>query len=307
MPPIVNRLLQAVITVVGATFVIFAAVFVLPGDAVDALVGDNPVTPAVEAALRERFNLDGSLWQQYAAYIGSVLSGDFGTTTTGRDVGRTLQLAWPITVVLALTAWAMETVLGLGLGIASALRPRGIVSRAGWLLTIVSLAVPTFAVALVLQHYVALQTGLFPVAGTRDGWPLSYLLPALTLALVGFGTTARLTANSVAVVRDSEFVRLARARGVPRRTIIGSYILKPGLIPLVTQMGLSLAGMLSGAVVVEAIFNLGGVGSILVAAVNQREGTVVVGVVTILVAIVAAINIVVDVIYRLLDPRLRAS
>lgn len=302
-----NRILQSVITVVGASFVIFAAVFVLPGDAVDALVGDNPVTPEVEAALRERYNLDGSLWDRYLSYLGSVFSGDFGRTVDGRNVTRLLELAWPVTILLALTAWIMELVIGLGVGILSALRPGGFLDRIGWVLTLASLAVPTFVVALVLQNWVALGTGLFPVAGTRAGWPMAYLLPALTLALVGFGSTARLTRVSVSATMDSDFVRLARARGVPRRRVVLDYILRPGLIPLVTHLGVSFAGMLGGAVIVEAIFNLGGVGGLIVGAVTRREGTVIVGLVTILVVFVAIINVVIDTAYRRLDPRLRRA
>lgn len=302
-----SRLLQSVITIVGASFLIFAAVFVLPGDAIDALMGDNPVTPEVEAALRERFNLDGTLWDQYTGYLASVFSGDFGRTTDGRNVSRMLELAWPITILLALTAWVMELVIGLAVGIASALRPNGIIDRLGWALTLVSLAVPTFAVALLLQQYVGLGTGVFPVAGTSAGWPMAYILPALALALVGFGSTARLARVSVSNTMDSEFVRLARARGVSRPRVILSYILRPGLIPLVTHLGVSFAGMLGGAVIVEAIFNLGGVGGLIVNSVSRREGSTVVGLVTILVVFVAVINIVIDLAYRFLDPRVRTA
>ncbi|WP_176738422.1 ABC transporter permease [Micromonospora pallida] len=270
-------------------------------------MGDNPVSPEVEAALRARFNLDGSLWDQYTGYVQAVLSGDFGRTTDGRNVSRMLELAWPVTLLLAATAWILELVIGLGIGIASALLPGRLVDRLGWALTLLSLAVPTFAVALLLQHYVGLGTGLFPVAGTRAGWPMAYILPAAALALVGFGSTARLTRVSVANTMDSEFVRLARARGISGSRVIFSYILRPGIIPLVTHLGVSFAGMLGGAVIVEAIFNLGGVGGLIVNAVSRREGSTIVGLVTILVVLVAVINIVIDLAYRFLDPRLRTT
>ena len=300
-----NRILQSVITIVGASFVIFAAVFVLPGDAVDALVGDNPVTPEVEAALRERYNLDGTLWDQYLGYLQAVFTGDFGRTVEGRNVTRLLELAWPITIMLAATAWIFELV------IAWHRHPRRCAPAGswtvGWVLILTSLAIPTFVVALLLQHGVALGTGLFPVAGTRAGWPMSFLLPALALALVGFGSTARLTRVSVANTMDSDFVRLARARGVPRRRIVLDYILRPGLIPLVTHLGVSFAGMLGGAVIVEAVFNLGGVGSLIVGSVTRREGTVIVGLITILVVFVALINVIIDTAYRFLDPRVRRA
>ncbi len=302
-----NRIGQSIITVVGASFLIFAAVFVLPGDALDSLVGDNPVTPTVEAALRAKYNLDGNLFQQYWGYITAVANGDFGQTVDGRDVSQMLSNAWPITVQLALTAWVLELAIGIAIGVISAMRPNGIFDRVSWVFTLLSLALPTFAVALILQHYLALDLKLFPVAGTLQGWPGSYLLPALCLALLGFGSTARLARVSVANTKDSDFVRLARARGVSRPRIVLDYVLRPGLVPLVTHLGTSLSALLGGAVIIEAVFNLGGVGSILVSAISRREGSSVVGIVTLLVVLVAVVNIVIDISYRFLDPRMRRA
>lgn len=298
---------QALLTLLGTSLLIFAAVFVLPGDAVSALAGENGLGVQAEQALREKFHLNDTLPEQYLAYLLSVLRGDFGENVSGRNVSQLLSLAWPVTLQLGLTAWALECLLGLGFGVAAALRAPGKTDGFVLLVTIVSLAVPTFVVGLVLQHLIGLRLGWFPVAGVAQGWPIGYLLPALCLALVGFGPLARLTRASVLTARQSESVRIARARGIHGIRLVGRYVLHPGLVPLITYAGVSLAGLLGGAVIVESVFNVPGVGQQLVLAINNREGAVVVGIVTLLVFVVIVVNVVVDVAHRLIDPRVRRA
>jgi oligopeptide transport system permease protein len=301
---LLRRLLQASVAFIGTTFLVFLAVFALPGDPIQALAGDAGLGEAAERALREKYNLDQPIPLQYWHYLTGLLQGDFGVTVGGEQVGTILARAWPITVALALTAWVIEIVLGIGLGTLAALRPGGILDRVLLGTTVLSLAVPTFVFAFFMQQILAIRWDVFPVAGVSEGWPIAYLLPALCLAALGFGPVARLTRTSVLSTVHSDFVTTARSKGISPFRLNTEHVLRNALVPVVTYLGLDLAGLLGGAVVIEGIFNIPGVGGQLFSGISSQQGTVVVGIVSALVIVAIVINLLVELVHRLLDPRI---
>lgn len=304
MHPIANRLIQAAVVFFGTSLLVFLAVFALPGDPLGSLAGDADLTDTVRKNLEERYHLDQPVLVQYGLYVWGLLQGDLGTTVTGEDVANIFANAWPITVQLALTAWIIELVAGIALGATAALRPGGIFDRIATSVTIVTLAVPTFVLAFFAQQVLGLQLGLFPVAGASAGWPVAFVLPAACIAALGIGPIARLTRTSVLQTINADFVRTARSRGItPQRRYV-RHVMRNALVPVVTYLGLDLGALMGGAVLVEGIFNLPGVGRALFTAVNTQQGSVVVGIVTAGVFVVLVANVLVDLLHRILDPRI---
>jgi oligopeptide transport system permease protein len=302
-----KRFLQALVAFIGTTLLVFLAVFALPGDPIQALAGDSGLGEAAERALREKYNLDQPILVQYWYYVSGLFQGNFGVTVGGEQVGTILARAWPITLQLGLTAWLLEIILGVGLGTLAALRPGGILDRFVLAATVLSLAVPTFVFAFFMQQILAIQLDLFPVAGVSQGWPVAYLLPALCLAALGFGPVARLTRTSVLSTVSADFVVTARSKGITPFRLNTQHVLRNALVPVVTYLGLDLGGLLGGSVVIEGIFNIPGVGGQLFSGISSQQGTIVVGIVSALVIVAIVINLLVELVHRLLDPRIATN
>jgi oligopeptide transport system permease protein len=285
--------------------VIFAAVYALPGDPIRAIAGPTAeISPATRAALTEEYHLDEPLVVQYWYYLTGVLRGDLGVDLRGRPVFDLVEAAWPVTLQLGLTAWALMAVVGVGLGTAAAMRRGGGVDWTVLGLTTAIVGVPYFVVAYVLQIVVGVQLGWLPSSGVREGWPTAYLLPALCLMLFGVPELARLTRASIIENREADFVDTAIAKGLAPRVVLVRHILRNSLVPVVSMLGLALGFLMSGAILVEGIFNVPGLGFTLFNGIRQQNGPVVVGISTLMVFIFLAINLLVDIICGLLDPRI---
>ncbi|MCG5217544.1 ABC transporter permease [Streptosporangium sp. KLBMP 9127] len=300
-----QRLAQAVPVFVATTFLIYAMVFALPGDPMLALAGDKPVPPEILNTLRERYNLNDPLIVQYGLYMLGLFQGDLGETFTGQQVSELLGGRWEVTAQLALTAWIFELVVGILLGVIAALRRGGFADTAVLAGTTFIIAVPVFVVGYTAQIVLGLNLGLFPTAGTEDGWPLSYLLPGMVLGSFSLAYVARLTRTSLVENLRSDYVRTASAKGMRRRRVIGRHALRNSLIPVVTFLGVDFGNLMAGAVVTEGIFNLPGIGQQVFQSIQLQEGPVVVGIVTVLVMIFIGVNLIVDLLYGVLDPRIR--
>jgi oligopeptide transport system permease protein len=301
---IVRRLLQVVPVFFGATFLIFALVYAVPGDPIDALVGDRPLEPAVRAELRKRYHLDDPLLVRYGKYVSGLAQGDFGTNFRGRPVSEIMKQRFPVTVRLALLAFAFEAVLGLAAGVVAALRRRSFIDSLVLVSTTVIVAVPVFVLGYSAQKLLAVELGWFPVVGIREGWR-SYFLPAIVLGSLSLCYVARLARASLIEAMRADYVRTARAKGMPERRVVGVHALRNSLIPVVTFLGVDLGSLLSGAIVTEGIFNLPGIGQATFSAIQTQEYATVVGIVTALVLIFILANLLVDVLYAVLDPRIR--
>ncbi|GII67247.1 putative dipeptide-transport integral membrane protein ABC transporter DppB [Sphaerisporangium krabiense] len=301
-----TRLLQAVPVFVATTFLIYFMVWSLPGDPIVALAGDKPLPESVLRSLREHYHLDEPLIVQYGLYMAGVfLRGDLGETFTGQPVGELLQDRWAVTAQLALTAWVFELVVGIALGVVAGLRRGRLADTAVLAGTTFVIAVPVFVVGYTAQIVLGLNLGLFPTAGTDQGWPGSYLLPGMVLGSFGLAYVARLTRTSVVENLRADYVRTATAKGLRRSRVIGRHALRNSLIPVVTYLGVDFGNLMAGAVVTEGIFNLPGIGQQVFQSIQLQEGPVVVGVTTLLVMIFILANLLVDLLYGVLDPRIR--
>ncbi|NYI04786.1 ABC transporter permease [Allostreptomyces psammosilenae] len=301
-----RRLIQAVPVFFGTTFLIYALVFALPGDPIRALAGDKPISPAVLQALHERYNLDDPLVVQYGKYLaGVVLRGDLGETFTGQDVSAIMADRWAVTAQLAVTAWIFELLLGIALGVWAGLHRGRLADTVVLGGTTLLIALPVYVVGYTAQMLLGVEWGLFPVAGDSDGWPVSYLLPGMVLGSLGLSYVARLTRTSLVENLRADYVRTANAKGVPRNRVIVRHTLRNSLIPVVTFLGVDFGNLMAGAIVTEGIFNLPGIGQGVFQAIQIKEGPVVVGVTTALVLVFLLVNLAVDLLYGLLDPRIR--
>src|SRR5215210_5162515 len=301
---VARRLLLTIPVLLGASFLIFAMVYALPGDPVRALAGDRPLAPAVVAQLREDFNLGDPLGIQYLKYVGNLLHGDLGTDFRGRPVWETISQRLPVTAKLTLVAVVFETIIGLVAGVLAGIRRNGFIDNVVLVSTTLIISIPILVLGFVSQYVFGLKLGWFPIAGINEGW-YSYLLPGLVLASGSLAYVARLTRTSIAENMNADYVRTARAKGLPNRTVIVRHTLRNSLIPVITFIGADVGTLLGGAIVTEAVFNIPGIGRAVFNAVKGQEGAVVVGIVTLMVFFFVFFNLIVDVLYAVLDPRIR--
>ena len=310
---LLNRAWQSLVTLLLATVVVFLGVRALPGDPALALAGEDR-TPETLAAIRAEYGLDQSLPVQFWRFVSNAVQGDLGISIrTGASVTSMLRTALPVTVELALLAIGIATVLGVGAGVVAAVR-RG--RPAEWLanaLALLGLSVPSFWLGLIAILYLAVATGLFPASGfvplTQD--PVANLhhiiLPAVILGTGLSAVIMRQTRSSMLESLSTDYVRTARAKGLRSGVVVRRHALRNSLIVVVTIVGLQLGGLISGAVVTEQIFGLPGFGKMTVDAVFQRDYPVIQGVVLITATAYIVINFLVDLLYSLIDPRIRVG
>lgn len=301
---LIRRILQFIPVFIGATFLIFALVFLIPGDPIRALSGDKPLPQSVQDTLRQEYNLDKPLWQQYALYVGGVAQGDFGKDFRGREVTEIMAERIPVTFKLAIYAFIFELILGIIAGIMAGLNFGGFIDNLVRISTLAVISIPIFVFGFMAQLLIGVRLDLLPVAGLRDGFA-SYIMPAIVLGSVSLAYIARLTRTSLAENMRADYVRTATSKGLSRRRVVGVHALRNSMIPVVTFLGVDLGALMGGAIITEAIFNLPGIGNAVYQATLRQEGTVVVGIVTFLVLVFMVSNLLVDVLYAVLDPRIR--
>jgi oligopeptide transport system permease protein len=301
---VIRRLLQMVPVFIGTTLLIFIMVWGL-GDPVAAKFGDRTPDPATAAAIRAQYHLNDPLIQQYWFYMKGVFSGDFGEAYNSEPVTQMLKSAYPLTLRLTLVAFVIEAVIGVALGLVAGLR-RGRAFDTGVLaITLLVVSIPTFVTGFVLQYYVGVKWGITHPA-VREGAPFQDLImPAVVLAGVSLAYVARLTRTSVAENSRADYLRTAVAKGLPRRRVIVNHMLRNSLIPVVTFLGTDIGNLMAGALVTERIFNIQGVGYQIYQGIVHVSPATVVGFVTILVIIFLLANLLVDLLYAVLDPRIR--
>ncbi|GCD43269.1 ABC transporter permease [Streptomyces paromomycinus] len=301
---VIRRLLQMVPVFVGATFLIFVMVYAL-GDPVAALSGDRAPDPATAAQIRRELHLDQPLWQQYLHYMGQIFGGDFGTTFDGQPVLDKMGTAFPVTLRLTAVAIVAEIVVGVTLGVLGGLRRGRLLDSGVLVLTLIVVSVPTFVSGYALQYLLGVKWAWVSPA-VALGAPLDeLLLPGCVLALVSLAYVTRLTRTSIAENARADYVRTAVAKGLPRRRIVVRHLLRNSLIPVVTFIGADIGTLMGGAVVTERIFNVHGVGYELYQGIVRQNSPTVVGFVTVLVIVFLLANLVVDLLYAVLDPRIR--
>ncbi|MDP3950340.1 ABC transporter permease [Microbacterium sp.] len=304
---VLQRLAGFALVFLGVTFIIYLAVFSLPGDAIRALAGDRQLPQSVVDAINAKYLLDQPLWAQYTNYLGNLLTGDLGLDLTGRPVADKLADRWPVTITLALTAWMLQVILGLAVGIVSALKKGTVIDKGLLVITIGLSCIPIFVLGITAQIIFGVRLDWLPVAGIREGWPLSYLLPSLVIAAIGLASVSRLVRGSMIENLEADYVRTARAKGIGEGRVVGLHVMRNSLIPTATFLATDLGFLLGGTVVIEGIFNLPGVGNLLFTAIRDHEAAMVVGISTALILIFLITSLLVDAIHALLDPRIRRA
>lgn len=289
----------------GAIFLIYALTFLVPGDPVASLAGDRPLPEAAVEQIRLAYRLDEPFLMQYGYYMLGVFQGDFGVDFYGRSVRDVVLDRLPVTLSLALTAWVIKILISITIGVIAGIRKNGVFDYSALGFTVLMLGVPSFVLALSVQWLFGIQLGWMPVAGIGAGWPLAFLLPALVIALESSAGLARLTRTSLVEVLNADFMQLAKAKGLSGVRQVWGHGLRNAMLPVVTYLGLSLAGMLGGTVIIEAVFNIPGIGGLMVESIQNGEGTTVVGIATMLVLAYLVFNLAVDLLYGVVDPRVR--
>ncbi|KRE56407.1 ABC transporter permease [Phycicoccus sp. Soil748] len=310
---LLNRAWQSLVTLVLATVVVFLGVRALPGDPALALAGEDR-TPEALAAIRERYGLDQPLPLQFWHFVSNAAHGDLGTSVrTGQSVNDMLRTALPVTLELSLLAIAIAVVLGVGAGVVAAVR-RG--RPAEWVanaFALLGLSVPHFWLGLIAILYLSVATGLFPASGfvPLGEDPVSNLhhviLPALILGTGLSAVIMRQTRSSMLDSLSTDYVRTAEAKGLRPSVVVRRHALRNSLIVVVTIVGLQLGGLISGAVVTEQIFGLPGFGKMTIDAVFQRDYPVIQAVVLVTATAYIVINFAVDLLYSIIDPRVRVT
>ncbi|GGN83284.1 peptide ABC transporter [Nocardia rhizosphaerihabitans] len=302
---ILRRLLQMIPVFLGATLLIYAMVFLIPGDPIQALAGEKPLTPAAEAALRARYHLDQPFIMQYLHYLKGILTLDFGTSFSGRPVRDELARAFPITIKLAFLAVLIEGFFGIVLGLIAGLRKGKLFDSTMLIASLVIIALPVFVVGYLAQYFLGVKWGIAPVTVTGKASLGELLVPAFVLGSLSFAYVLRLTRNSVAENKSADYVRTATAKGLGRRRVVTVHILRNSMIPVVTFLGADLGALMAGAIVTEGIFNIPGVGGTVYQAIIRGEPPTVVSFVTVLVVVFLLMNLFIDLLYAALDPRIR--
>ena len=300
-----RRLLQMIPVFFGATLLIYALVFLMPGDPVQALGGDRGLSAAAEARVRAEYNLDKPFIVQYLLYLKGVFSLDFGTTFSGRPVTEVMAHAFPVTIKLAVMALVLETIFGVAFGVIAGIRRGGIFDSTVLVMSLFVIAVPSFVIGFVLQFVVGVKWKLLPVTvGANDSFQ-ALLMPAIVLGALSFAYILRLTRQSVSENLTADYVRTARAKGLSNVAVMGRHVLRNSLIPVVTYIGTDLGGLMAGAIVTEGIFGISGVGGTMYQAILKGEPTTVVSFTMVLIIVYIFANLLVDLLYALLDPRIR--
>lgn len=301
---VARRIVLAVPLFVGAAFLIFLAGHYAPGDPVQALLGDR-YNPATAAQMRHELGLDRPLLVQFAAYLAGLATFDFGTSyvNPGLRVADIVARALPISMSLAVLAVLLATALGVALGLVAAVSPGRGVDRLIQMAVVAGLSVPNFVVAAVVVLLFALHWRWLPVAGW--GGPQHYLLPVVVLAVPPLAFITRITRSSVGVVLIEDYVRTAWSKGLSPRTIFARHVLRNAALPVVTTIGMAFGNAIVGAFIVEVVFNVPGIARVAVNAILQRDYILLQTVVLAYTALFTLVNLLVDVSYALLNPRIQ--
>ena len=306
---VLRRLFVAVPLLLLISLGVFALVNLAPGDPARALVGSRQATPETLAAIREQYRLDEPFFVQYGIWLRDVLTGDLGRSIQGSQLVTTMiRQRLPLTVFLGAYGSIVALGLGIPLGMLAAFRRGTEVDRGIVTLGVLGVSAPSFATGILLLYVLGVVLGWFPTFGQGEGfldqaWHLT--LPAVALGLSVLGLVIKITRASMIEELQKDYVQFALARGLERRRITFSYVLRNALIPVVTAGGLVVVGLLTGAVLVEFTFGLPGLGSALVQAVVDRDIPVIQGIVLLLAAFVVLSHVAIDILYTLIDPRIR--
>jgi oligopeptide transport system permease protein len=301
---LVRRLVVAIPTLFVIVTVAFFMMRIAPGS---PFSGDRKLPPEIERNVEAKFGFDKPLVVQYVNYVGGVLHGDFGPSLKYRDksVLEILKENYRVSLTIGLSAFSIAILLGVSLGVIAAMRQNGPADYATMAVAILGVCIPSFVTAPLLQLVFGSKLGWLPIAGWDGGSPPNLVMPIAVLALPQIAIISRLTRAGMIEVLRSNYIRTARAKGLPEFTIVAKHAIRAAVLPLVSYLGPAFAGLLTGSLVVERIFGLPGLGKFFVTSALQRDYTVVMGMVIFFATLILILNLVADLLYALLDPRVR--
>lgn len=302
---VLRRLLQLIPVFIGTTFLIYFLVWAVPGDPFTGMCGERPCPPQFVASMTEKYNLDDNVVVQYLKYMGTLLTGDFGETYAEQPISELIGNALPVSLRLAIVAVVIETVIGVTAGIVTGLRGRGFLDNLVLVSTLFLVAIPTFVIGFVIQIVLGFQLEILtPTVSSEATWS-ELIIPGFVLGSLSMAYVSRLTRTSIAENKRADYMRTALAKGQPRRRIVGVHLLRNSAIPVITFIGTDVGNLMGGAIVTEGIFGIRGVGKLVYDGILEKQGAIVTGVVVLLVIVFLVINLLIDLLYAVLDPRIR--
>ena len=300
---VVKRILISIPVLIGVVLAIFVMLRIVPGNPVTTMMGEH-VNPAVIEKISKEMGLDQPYYIQFLKYIANALRGDFGTSyRLNRNVTQIILEAFPNTVKLSLLAAAVSRVIGFVAGIVAAIRQNRLLDRLFMGCALMGVSMPVFMTALVLQYVFAFKLKWFPVSGFESFRAM--ILPAIVLGWNSAGSIARMTRSNLVEIMQEDFIRTARAKGLREYAVIIFHALKNAMLPVVTMMALQISSMLSGAVLTESVFGVPGIGRLAVNAIETRDMPLLQGTVVFTTVLIIVGNLIADLLYNVLDPRIR--
>lgn len=300
---VLKRIAISIPVLIGVVLIIFVMLRIVPGDPVTTMMGEH-VNMAVIEKVSKEMGLDQPMYVQFFKYIGNALKGDFGTSyRLNRNVTKIILDAFPNTVKLSVCAAVVAWVIGITAGIVAAIRQNKLLDRLFMGCALMGVSMPVFMTALVLQYVFAFKLKWFPVSGFDS--MRAMVLPAIVLGWNSAGSIARMTRSNLVEIMQDDFIRTARAKGLREYGVIVGHALKNAMLPVVTMMALQISSMLSGAVLTESVFGVPGIGRLAVNAIETRDMPLLQGTVIFTTVLIILGNLIADLLYNVLDPRIR--
>jgi ABC-type dipeptide/oligopeptide/nickel transport system permease component len=302
---LIRRLLWMLLVLLGVITITFALTFLMPGDPARRIAGNGASADTV-LSIRHQLGLDQPFWTQYTRYLGNVLHGNFGYSYVQNvPVLPTILARFPVTAQLAVGGLIVELLIGLPTGVISAYRRGSWLDRAAMLFALGGVSAPPFWLGLVLLYYLAFTIALFPIGGYGDPVFKYMILPCVTLGIGGAAIYTRTFRSTILDVLDQPYIRMARAKGLSERYILFRHVIPNAIAPIVTQIGIDLGYFLGGAFIIEQAYALPGIGKQAIDAIGQLDVPIILGTVLFAAVLIVVSNIVVDLSYALIDPRIR--
>jgi len=302
---IFKRNIMLLPVLLGVTLFVFSIISLTPGDVADMILGQN-ATPETVATLRADMGLDDPLIVQYGRYIGKLLRGDMGVSyATGKPVIGEIMSRFPNTLKLAFFSIMVSIIISIPVGIISAIRQYSIFDNLGMVFALIGISMPSFWLGLILIIMFSLNLGMFP-SGGADQWN-SIILPAITLGVASTASITRTTRSSMLEVIRQAYIRTAKAKGVGPKTVIMKHALRNALIPTLTIIGLEFGELLGGAILTETVFSWPGIGRLMVESIQRKDTPMVLGCIIVFSVAFSMVNLGIDILYALIDPRIKAN
>jgi ABC-type dipeptide/oligopeptide/nickel transport system permease component len=301
----IRRLLWALLVLFGISLITFALTYFMPGNPARRIAGVG-ASPAVVASIRHQLGLDQPFWVQYWRYISNAVRGNFGYSYVQNiPVLPSIWERFPVTAQLAIGGIIVELLVGLPTGIISAYKRGSLADRTATLVALLGLSAPSFWLGLVLLYYFAFKAGYFPIGGYGNPAIQYMILPAFTLGIGGAAVYTRTFRSTILDVLDQPYIRMARAKGLSEPVILFRHVIPNAITPIVTQIGIDLGYFLGGVFIVEAVFGLPGIGQQAISAIGQLDIPIIMGTVLFAALLIVISNIIVDLSFALIDPRVR--